>query len=428
MTLDTVFRVWMIQYFSLNFPIMNWTPKWPYWIWVSIMSWRTNGWNRDIRYGNLNPTVSSRFVIGVRIRCTPSSSITKLNFPNCLSLFTLESVWMILIKLISAFLNSAIDRYNVLGLRWPWPLLFLFKFSQKRWIQPITRTWTPYDVNRQVNQFGASVAFKFIVVFFFSLSISLSLNSSFLLGQCSSGSFSQVGPSHHFDSNNSFGLHPRDGNSAGFIWPGTCRHEVSLVIWRILFTRFPTNVPQLSFRLIHAMAVVESLQKCIGSFSNANAVTIPFASREPIKHASNSSLGIVGFPIGDTLLFACNNRTLTSPRLSVLRYTTAAYASWLASTNLWIYWLVAFVIRHICGILIFSRKWAFVHHCRNWSLQSDGNSESQDILSSQAFCNIIFGFSNAGQVYPIGSKNRCRVGAMFRFVSFSGISMLGNFM
>lgn len=82
-----------------------------------------------------------------------------------------------------------------------------------------------------------------IALFLISLPISPSLTLFSPEGQLILLSRNQPGPSHHLESSNWEGNHPRDGKSAGFILLGTYFQSLTSLKVLISLNRFCTNVP-----------------------------------------------------------------------------------------------------------------------------------------------------------------------------------------
>ena len=143
---------------------------------------------------------------------------------------------------------------------------------------------------------------------------------------------SQVGPLLHMGLSDSSisGVIPLVGMSAGFSLPQQWSQQLGNVSRCISFTRFWTNGRQsLPVLLIQKYAIFESM-KHFGSISSTlverllDTVVINWASSSA---DNSSSLGIVSWARGATLVFAATKLDDLWLLVSATKYTTAAYAA-----------------------------------------------------------------------------------------------------
>lgn len=122
--------------------------------------------------------------------------------------------------------------------------------------------------------------------------------------------------SHHIGVISCFGLHPREGKSAGFIAPGRCNHLVLWINSRISCTLFQAKVPHSTRLCIQEITVDGSLQKwSLVSVLPSKLWTTCVHNRAPMTAASSSNLAIVilvlDLLIGAALALVPRRKTLT---------------------------------------------------------------------------------------------------------------------
>ena len=121
------------------------------------------------------------------------------------------------------------------------------------------------------------------------------------------------GPFHHlFSETNSLADMPRDGISAGFWLPGQNLHESGVVCARISCTLLMTYCFQGLRFLIQHKTVIESTQNTVSNFRGKASCTV-LAKRTRIVASSSSSLGMLCFFNGATLVFDATNFTSMRP-------------------------------------------------------------------------------------------------------------------